>query len=1001
MKPIRSLMVHTLAAIAALFSAAPVQAVEHTMKEGDAMNTSSFNTGVQWDDGQAPKAGDTYVANYQLRTPITGSHTFAGDLLTVTGNILWKGPDNASITVPAMILRGTINNGQGNTTAKIYGAITIPEGATATFGTGTELDRRILLFYAPLTGGGALNLFIPRRSGDMKEIQLSADNTAFTGPVKMTGRGKLTLFNENNLGGNPPVWNPRHLTLNGSVLRAQASLTLDDANRGIWLSNMTVTASDVYPGGRFEIANGATATVACLIGGEGPFEKTDLGTLILTATNTFTGATTVSAGTLLINSATHASPSLSVAAGAAFGGTGTVHGAATFAPGAGLALAGNGYGTLTLAHAAGVTLESAGLTFDLRAPADGASDCLALGGPLTLAGAGAVTVTLPESGLPAGSYPLITYPSRSGDGTLALTVCYPNVSLVIGATAVTLEVAGSGTVPRMIWQGNAAANTWDFTAGNWLPADAPFIDGADVLFDDSGVASAPVLLAADMTPHDMTLAATNNAYTLDTGAHTLAARDVAKFGTAALTLKGRHVYSTLTVGQTSGSVYEGGGTLTLEGTLAVGTAATVLPSAGTFTQPATAVIEGAGSVTLGATANLYGTNSFTGTATLGYANQTKTFTIYNDRALGSTAGGTVLRGGTSSGYNRLVIANGVTVTDESLTVTGGGGLRAGLWAASGGTACWDGDIQIASDGQLQIGSYSGSTFTIGSLGRTVITNTGTVTLFTRDAGTLVLNSRLAMPSASLLRDDSGTLRIYSSSNVATGLSIMQGQVQLHADPPFATTPSLSIGKGSDDNPANKATLDLNGCTLALSRIADLHGDAYNGTPNEGYQRILCAVPSTLIVNGSTASSYARVGSIMSGPLTFIKDGSGAFTLGQTNALSGTVIVSNGVLAVTATGSFGLNAVQAIVAGGTLSLSNNTALCDAAAVTFAENGTGVIDLPADVNVTVDTLWFGEKQRVGGTYGAPGSGAQHEDATRFSGTGLLTVRRGNGGTVLFLN
>jgi len=108
-----------------------------------------------------------------------------------------------------------------------------------------------------------------------------------------------------------------------------------------------------------------------------------------------------------------------------------------------------------------------------------------------------------------------------------------------------------------------------------------------------------------------------------------------------------------------------------------------------------------------------------------------------------------------------------------------------------------------------------------------------------------------------------------------------------------------------------------------------------------------------------------------------------------------------VLAVTAAGSFGLNAVQVIVAGGTLSLSNNTALCDAAAVTFAENGTGVIDLPAGVNVTVDTLWFGEKQRVGGTYGAPGSGAQHEDAARFSGTGLLTVRRGNGGTVLFIN
>jgi len=270
----------------------------------------------------------------------------------------------------------------------------------------------------------------------------------------------------------------------------------------------------------------------------------------------------------------------------------------------------------------------------------------------------------------------------------------------------------------------------------------------------------------------------------------------------------------------------------------------------------------------------------------------------------------------------------------------------------------------------------------------------------RDAGTTILNSRFEMPKANFNRDDRGTLIIRSSDNKVAGIGFLEGNIRLETDAAFVTPPPMNIGKGTE-NTGNKATLDLNGHTLALSRITDQHWDGFNGTSDEGYQRILCDAPSTLIVNGSADSSYARVGSIMSGPLTFIKDGSGAFTLGQTNALSGAVIVSNGVLAVTATGSFGLNAVQAIVAGGTLSLSNNTALCDAAAVTFAEDGTGVIDLPENVNVTVDTLWFGEKQRPGGTYGAPGSGAQHEDATRFSGTGLLTVRRGNGGTVLFLN
>ncbi len=1000
MRTIRPLL-HMLVIIAALPCVSLAQSTEHTMKTSDPMNTSSFNTGGQWDDGQAPKAGHTYVANHQLRTPPSGSsHTFAGDLLTVTGNILCKGPNNGSITVPAMILRGAINNGTGHTTAKVYGAITIPEDATATFGTGHEEDRRILQIFAPLTGSGALKLFIPRPTGDMKEILLQADNTAFTGPITMIGTGKFSIYDENNLGGNPPTWNPQQLTLNGSVLRAQNTLTLDDPNRGIWLNNENNPKSHIYPGGCFEIARDATVTIDCLIGGEGPFKKTDFGTLILTATNTFTGSTTVSAGTLLINSPTNASPTLSVSTGAALGGTGTVYSAVSLASGVGLTLAGNGYGTLTLAHAAGVTLDSVTMSFDLRAPADGVSDCLALGGPLALLGAGTLTLTLPESGLPPGSYPLITYPSYSGDGTLALTVAYPNATLTIGATAVTLEVTGSGTVPRMTWQGNAAANTWDFTSGNWLPADALFSDGTDVLFDDSGVASVPVLLATDVAPHDVTLAATNNAYTLDADVHTLAAHDVVKLGAAALTLKGRHQYNTLTVGQIVGSTYEGGGALTLEGTLAIGTEITVRPGAGTFSQSATAIIEGPGDITLGSSADLRGTNTFDGTATFGYAEQTKTFTLYSDRALGSTVGGTVLRGGTAGGYNHLKIADGVTITDELLTVTGGSGRRAGLWTTSGSTACWDGDILIASDGQLQIGSAGGSTFTLGSLGRTVITNAGTVTTSFRDGGITILNSRFAMPTANFNRDDKGTLVIRSSDNTVAGVGFLEGNIRLETDAAFATPPPMNIGKGYE-NTGNKATLDLNGHTLALKRIIDLHWDGFNGTPNEGYQRILCAVPSTLIVNGDIASSYTRVGSIMSGPLTFIKDGSGTFALGQTNALSGAVIVSNGVLAVTATGSFGPDAVQVIVAGGTLSLSNNTALCSDAAVTFAADGTGVIDLPNNVNVTVDTLWFGDKQRPGGTYGAPGSGAQRTDATRFSGTGLLTVRRGNGGTVLLLN
>jgi autotransporter-associated beta strand protein len=129
----------------------------------------------------------------------------------------------------------------------------------------------------------------------------------------------LTLSNENNLGGNPPVWNPAQLSMNGSVLRFSSTLTLDDPNRGIWLSNQTATADDIYPGGRFEVGNGVVATVGCVIGGDGPFEKTDVGTLILAAENTYVGATTVANGTLLVNSATNATVSLLVLPSAALG----------------------------------------------------------------------------------------------------------------------------------------------------------------------------------------------------------------------------------------------------------------------------------------------------------------------------------------------------------------------------------------------------------------------------------------------------------------------------------------------------------------------------------------------------------------------------------------------------------------------------------------------------------------------------------------------------------
>src|ERR1035437_10090135 len=51
----------------------------------DASGSTSFNTAGHWDNGAAPTAGNNYfTAGFTLRTPASGSVSFAGDSLTLS-----------------------------------------------------------------------------------------------------------------------------------------------------------------------------------------------------------------------------------------------------------------------------------------------------------------------------------------------------------------------------------------------------------------------------------------------------------------------------------------------------------------------------------------------------------------------------------------------------------------------------------------------------------------------------------------------------------------------------------------------------------------------------------------------------------------------------------------------------------------------------------------------------------------------------------------------------
>jgi autotransporter-associated beta strand protein len=118
---------------------------------------------------------------------------------------------------------------------------------------------------------------------------------------------------------------------------------------------------------RFAIGSGRSGSVASVLAGAGgTLEKTDAGTLTLSADNTYTGATTVSAGTLLVNGDQSAAiGTVTVASAATLAGSGTIGGAVSILDG-GIVAPGTSPGTLTVTNS--FTLADAAiLSFELDA----------------------------------------------------------------------------------------------------------------------------------------------------------------------------------------------------------------------------------------------------------------------------------------------------------------------------------------------------------------------------------------------------------------------------------------------------------------------------------------------------------------------------------------------------------------------------------------------------------------------------------------------------------
>jgi autotransporter-associated beta strand protein len=234
--------------------------------------------------------------------------------------------------------------------------------------------------------------------------------------------------------------------------------------------------------------------------------KAGAGTWTLGGSIGNTGATTVNAGTFIMNgNQPSATGAFAVNGTSTLGGSGTVSGAVTVAVGASLAPgAPASVGTLTLRSSLNLSAPANGgagkLRFDLGPIA--ASDRIAVGGTLTIGtdvlGFGDFAFTLP-GGLQNGTYKLITSGAPIS-GTLDPDPANLTGTLGAGPATGTLQIRGSGTDLELVVSGVIGGLSG---YGLWSSTNAPS-GTPDSDFEGDGVSNAvEFVLGGDKNTNDI------------------------------------------------------------------------------------------------------------------------------------------------------------------------------------------------------------------------------------------------------------------------------------------------------------------------------------------------------------------------------------------------------------------------------------------------------------------------------------------------------------------
>jgi autotransporter-associated beta strand protein len=392
-----------------------------TLADGTITGTTGILAGLGYDVRKgtvAAKFGGTagLTKTTADTVTLTAGNTFTGPT-TVSGGTLRLGASNTLPGGSNLTVQGgsTLDIGTYSTNAA---TVTLADGTiVGTTGVLTGLGYEVRNGTVTAKLGGAAGL--TKTTADV--VTLSGIN-AFTGPTTVSG-GTLRVGTRNAL--------PR-----SSDVTVQGGSTLDIGTYTTWAGTVTLAdgtiigTTGVLTGVGYEVRKG---TVSARLGGAGALTKTTADTVTLAAPNTFTGATTVAAGTLkLAAGATLASTALDVQPGATLDLRDLVGGLTL---GAGKSLKGGGRvlgdlvvgGTLSPGESPGI-LSVEDITFAAGSILNmelggtvrgGGYDALASGGDVVLQNGSTLSVSLISNFVPemGDEFDILDFSSLSGQFT--------------------------------------------------------------------------------------------------------------------------------------------------------------------------------------------------------------------------------------------------------------------------------------------------------------------------------------------------------------------------------------------------------------------------------------------------------------------------------------------------------------------------------------------------------------------------------------------------------